>query len=97
VRLGIAVTQPGHVGPIGATSGAGLISRPHIARTVPWHNFVIHEPTDGQTTYVTTETVHGELAVREPADVAIYLKSWDGLRRSAVVGDDAAQWIRKLP
>ncbi len=69
---------------------------PDTAPVVPWHNFVIHEPTDGQPTYVTTETVHGELTVREPADVAIYLKLWDQLRLSAVLGADAAEWIRKL-
>lgn len=69
---------------------------PDTAPVVPWHNFVIHEPTDGQPVYVTTETVHGELAVREPADVAIYLKLWDQLRRSAVLGAAAVEWIRRL-
>jgi Domain of unknown function (DUF5753) len=70
---------------------------PDTAPVVPWHNFVIHEPADGQPIYVTTETVHGELAVREAADVAIYLKLWDQLRQLSVVGEDAAEWIRKLP
>ena len=69
---------------------------PDTAPVVPWHNFVVHEPADGQPTYVTTETVHGELAVREPADVAIYLQLWDQLRRSAAVGDDAVDRIRGL-
>lgn len=69
---------------------------PDTAPVVPWHNFVVHEPTGGQPAYVTTETVHGELAVREAADVAIYLKLWDQLRQSAVIGDEAAEWIRKL-
>jgi transcriptional regulator with XRE-family HTH domain len=69
---------------------------PDTAPVVAWHNFIIHELADGQPTYVTTETVHGELAVREPADVAIYLNLWGQLRESAVIGDDAAEWIRKL-
>ena len=70
---------------------------PDTAPVVPWHNFIVHEPADGQPAYVTTEAVHGEFAVRDPADVAVYLKLWDQLQQSALVGDDAVEWIRKLP
>jgi transcriptional regulator with XRE-family HTH domain len=85
-KLATAIERPGVT--------LGVV--PDAAPVVAWHNFVIHEPADGQPTYVTTETVHGELTVRESADVAIYLKLWDQLLHSAVVGDDAAEWIRKL-
>jgi len=68
----------------------GLI--PHTARAltqVP-HGFVVVEPLDQDgDTLVMVETVHANLMVSDPAQVALYRRQWSLLEKMAVFGDDA--------
>jgi transcriptional regulator with XRE-family HTH domain len=61
----------------------------------PWHNFAIWEPADG-VSYVTTELVHGEQELHDPAQVALYELLWDRMWKAAAVGDEAIELIRRL-
>lgn len=50
---------------------------------VPAHSFVIRDDR-----VVTVETVHAELVVTDPRDVALYLQKFDGFERAALSGDE---------
>lgn len=65
------------------------------AVATPWHNFVIHDPADETPPYVTVETVHDGIEVRDRKDVALYVTLWDRLWKAAATGDEALELIRR--
>ncbi len=68
----------------------GLI--PHGARALTYvpHGFVIVEPLDQDgDALVMVDTVHANLVVSDPAQVALYRRQWGLLEKSAVFGGDA--------
>ncbi|GGR77181.1 hypothetical protein GCM10010252_14770 [Streptomyces aureoverticillatus] len=50
---------------------------------IPNHSFVVRDDRA-----VTVETVHAEVVVTDPRDVALYVAKFDGFASGAVVGDD---------
>lgn len=57
---------------------------------IPLHGFVIRgDPAEGEDMLVTVSTVTAELHIRDEADVAIYLETFNRLRQAAVFGDEA--------
>jgi len=58
------------------------------------HGFVIYGEDDDA--YVTVETVHADVEVTEPSDVALYQDQWTHLGRMAVFGDAARQFVAAL-
>lgn len=62
---------------------------------VPWHNFVIWEPADGDP-YVTSELVTGEPEHHDPDQVALFEQLWDRMWKAAVHGDAARALIREV-
>jgi hypothetical protein len=50
---------------------------------VPGHSFVIRDDR-----VVTVETVHAEVVVTDPRDVALYLQKFDGFERASLSGDE---------
>lgn len=61
---------------------------------VPWHNFVIWEPTDDEP-YVTTELFHGEQRIADAAQVKLYRGLWSRMWDVSALGDDALDLIRR--
>lgn len=61
---------------------------------VPWHNFVLHVPTDDRSPYVTIELSHEQVQVRDGADVGIYQVLWERLHDAAATGGAAVDVIR---
>lgn len=57
-----------------------LVGRQH---DIPNHAFVIRDDRA-----VTVETVHAEVVVTDPRDVALYVSKFDGFARNALRGDD---------
>ncbi|KIQ61556.1 regulator [Kitasatospora griseola] len=49
---------------------------------IPGHSFVIRDDR-----IVTVETIHAEIVVTDPGDVAVYLQKFEGFSRTAVSGD----------
>lgn len=65
----------------------GLIPQASRARTHAPHGFVLFEGLGGEgEALVMVETVHANLTVSEPAQVALYRKQWSALQRQAVCG-----------
>jgi hypothetical protein len=67
----------------------GIIPARAELERLPAHGFNIY---DGA--LVSVETVASALDVTEPAEVAVYVKAFDWLRRSAVYGEEARGLIR---
>lgn len=61
----------------------------------PWHNFAIHDNTDGGR-YVAVELIHGPADLHVEDDITWYLRLWDRLWLAAAHGDDAVELIRSL-
>ena len=60
-------------------------------RDVPGHSFVIRD-----NRIVTVETVHAELAVTDPRDVALYVKKFEGFASFARSGDSMRSLVTAL-
>jgi hypothetical protein len=58
----------------------------------PWHNFVLHETSEGAL-YVTTELIHGAQQIVDDDDVAWYTRLWERLWAAAASGDEALALI----
>ncbi len=58
---------------------------------IPNHAFVIR---DDRT--VTVETVHAEIVVTDPRDVALYVSKFDGFARNALHGDDMRSLLETI-
>lgn len=75
----------------------GLIPQNARARTHAPHGFVIFDVADGEAdALVMVETVHANLTVGDPAEVALYRRQWELLKESAVYGDPARVLLRHL-
>jgi hypothetical protein len=60
-----------------------------IPLDAPQHDFPNHTFVIRDDRLVTVETVHAELAVTDPRDVARYISKFDGFASVALSGDDA--------
>jgi transcriptional regulator with XRE-family HTH domain len=61
--------------------------------TPAWHSFIIFQAAD-ESSFVTTELVHGGQEIADPEVVRRYVSLWDRLWRTAVTGDQALDFIR---
>jgi transcriptional regulator with XRE-family HTH domain len=76
----------------------GLIPLANEAHTAISHGFVIFDGYDGddQDGFVTVETIHANMTVSDPADVALYRNSWDLLHQMAIFEDEARAFLADL-
>jgi hypothetical protein len=68
----------------------GLI--PHAAQALTYvpHAFNIFEPADPDAdALIMVETVHANLTINDPVDIALYRRQWSLLEQMAVSGDAA--------
>ena len=83
----------------------GVIPQSARALTHVPHGFVVMEPTDAETDpLVLVETVHANLTMSDPGQVALYRRQWAQLEKTAAYGADArgllsqiAASLRELP
>jgi transcriptional regulator with XRE-family HTH domain len=66
------------------------------AVTMLTHAFVIYEGPDEHDSLVTVETIHAQLIVKDPGDVALYRQRWERLAEMALGGDKAREFIGDL-
>ncbi|WP_457031143.1 helix-turn-helix domain-containing protein [Kitasatospora sp. P5_F3] len=57
----------------------------------PGHSFVIRDDR-----IVTVETVHAEMIVTDPRDVALYLQKFDGFERASLSGDEMRAMVEAI-
>ena len=62
--------------------------------TPAWHSFIIFQGAD-ESTFVTTELVHGGQEISDPDAVRRYVTLWDRLWKAAATGDEAVDLIRR--
>jgi transcriptional regulator with XRE-family HTH domain len=74
----------------------GVIPLGAQAVTMLTHTFVIYDGWDEQDTLVEVDTIHAQLLVKRPGDVALYRQRWERLAQMAVVGEDAREFIGGL-
>jgi len=74
----------------------GVIPLAVEAVTMLTHAFVVYDGRDDQDRLVSVETIHAQLVVKDPGDVALYDQRWDRLAEMAIVGDEACAFIRDL-
>jgi transcriptional regulator with XRE-family HTH domain len=61
--------------------------------TPAWHSFIIFQAAD-ESSFVTTELVHGGQEITDPNAVRRYVTLWDRLWKAAATGDEAVDLIR---
>src|SRR5207248_10228208 len=66
------------------------------AVTMLTHAFVIYDGRDEEDTLVSVETIHAQLIVQDPGDVALYRQRWERLAEMALAGDEARAFISEL-
>jgi hypothetical protein len=74
----------------------GVIPLGAQAVTTLTHTFVIYEGRDEQDTLVEVDTIHAQLLVKRPGDVALYRQRWQRLTQMALAGEDAREFISGL-
>lgn len=74
----------------------GVIPLGVQAVTMLTHVFVIYEGWDEQDTLVEVDTIHAQLLVKRPDDVALYRQRWERLTQMAVVAEEAREFISGL-
>ncbi len=89
---------------IGSVASLGNVSLGLIPLSTPVttyvpHGFVIFdeltEPSD-PATLIMVETVHANLTITDPADVAVYRRQWARLRKQATYGDAARDLLAEI-
>jgi transcriptional regulator with XRE-family HTH domain len=66
------------------------------AVTMLTHTFVIYDGWDEQDTLVEVDTIHAQLLVKRPGDVALYRQRWERLTQMAIAGEQAREFISGL-
>ena len=74
----------------------GVIPLGVPAVTMLTHTFVIYDGWDEQDTLVEVDTIHAQLLVKRPGDVALYRQRWERLSEMALLGEDAREFIGGL-
>ncbi|MGH3379371.1 MAG: Scr1 family TA system antitoxin-like transcriptional regulator, partial [Actinoallomurus sp.] len=74
----------------------GLIPFSAEADTVYSHGFALYDDGDDADAFVLVEVDHAWLTVSTPNDVALYASRWSSLRKSAVFGDEAHDFLGTL-
>lgn len=74
----------------------GVIPLAAPAFTMLTHAFVIFDGWDPQDSLVSVETIHAQLIVKSPEDVAQYQQRWDQLSQMAITGDKAREFIGEI-
>ncbi len=74
----------------------GVITHDAETHTAIPHGFVIYDGATDDQGYVTVETIHADVVVAEPADVALYRSQWALLSRMAVFGQPAHTLVSGL-
>jgi transcriptional regulator with XRE-family HTH domain len=62
--------------------------------TMPWHNFILRHPANGEPPFARAELLHGQEEIRDVDSVGIYLGLWDRLWEASATGDAAVDMIR---
>lgn len=92
---GVMAAQLDRLASVATLAAVEIAVLPESVATVPWHNFVLHQPADDSPVYVTAELMHGPIVVRDPGDVAVYVELWEQLWSAALTGDAAVERIRR--
>jgi len=66
------------------------------AVTMLTHTFVIYDGWDERDTLVEVDTIHAQLLVKRPGDVALYQQRWERLTQMAIAGEEAREFISGL-
>ncbi len=74
----------------------GVIPFGGQALTMLTHTFVIYDGWDEQDTLVEVDTIHTQLIVKRPSDIALYRQRWDRLTQMAIAGEEAREFISGL-
>lgn len=74
----------------------GVIPLGVPAVTMLTHTFVIYDGWDEQDTLVEVDTIHAQLLVKRPDDVALYRQRWERLTQMAIFGEGAREFIGGL-
>lgn len=74
----------------------GVIPLGVQAVTTLTHPFVIYDGWDEQDTIVEVDTIHAQLFVKRPGDVALYRQRWERLTQMALAGEEARKFISGL-
>lgn len=74
----------------------GVIPLGVPAVTMLTHMFDIYEGWDEQDTLVEVDTIHAQLLVKHPGDVALYRQRWERLTQMALFGEEAREFIGGL-
>jgi hypothetical protein len=74
----------------------GVIPLAGQAVTMLTHAFVIYDGQEDRDTMVSVETIHAQLIVKDPGDVALYKQRWERLSEMALTGDEAREFISEL-
>lgn len=74
----------------------GLIRHDIEALTAIPHGFVIYDGDTDDDSHVDVETLHAQIGVVEPGDLAIYRSQWDRLHQMAVFGEPVRSFISTL-
>ena len=74
----------------------GVIPLGVPAVTMLTHTFVIYDGWAEQDTLVEVDTIHAQLLVKRPGDVALYRQRWERLTQMAILGEEARDFISGL-
>jgi transcriptional regulator with XRE-family HTH domain len=74
----------------------GVIPLGVQAVTMLTHTFVIYDGWDEQDALVEVDTIHAQLLVKRPGDVALYRQRWERLTQMAIAGEEAREFISGL-
>nr|WP_202551288.1 helix-turn-helix transcriptional regulator [Streptomyces sp. SID8352] len=67
-----------------------------VPLAVPQEDFASHSFSIKDDRMVTVETVHAELAVTDPRDVALYIEKFSGFERAALSGDPMRSMVEEI-
>jgi transcriptional regulator with XRE-family HTH domain len=74
----------------------GVIPLGVEAVTMLTHTFIIYDGRDERDTLVEVDTIHAQLLVKRPDDVALYRQRWERLTQMAIFDEEARAFISGL-
>jgi transcriptional regulator with XRE-family HTH domain len=94
----VMVAQLDRIASVSTLDNVSVAVIPFAAEAVTMltHMFVIYDGWDEQDALVEVDTIHAQLLVKRPADVALYRQRWERLAAMALLGDQAREFIRGL-
>ncbi len=74
----------------------GIVPFDTEATAVPWHGFTLYEDRGDHDPYVAVEAQHAYITVSDPQDIEFYRTQLARLRETALVGDDAREFLASV-